>query len=206
MSDPHKAKAIKRWREQGLNEEQIADKIANWGTPGKPFANLVPVDTTNPYTEMPQDRLRSIQRELRKEASALRVRTARVSNALDMVRRALVENEPPPISVSEHAILRYVERKLGIDTEAIREEIRAAVAGYPADEGSRFVDVGDVKYVVAQSVVQSLVEESDGQFRHGVSRNLSKVVTTLSAEMTTSEIQEAELAMRGKLGEEEADG
>lgn len=47
------------------------------------------------------------------------------------------------LAVSDHAVLRYLERKAGIDTEAIRARL-AAQADYEAGRGARVVTVDGV--------------------------------------------------------------
>ena len=121
-------RAARRWREQGRTEEEIAEGIADWGKPKPPYTTrMVSASLTNPYVTMSFEELREHRMALKRELSASETQTARLKSAMDNVNKALAAISPPPLMVSDHAILRYLERYKEIDVEGIREEIRAKV-------------------------------------------------------------------------------
>lgn len=61
-----------------------------------------------------------------------------------------------PVTVSDHAVLRYVERALDIDVEAIRAGIAEAVER-GADRNAPVVRVGRIRFLlVGRTVVTAL--------------------------------------------------
>lgn len=56
--------------------------------------------------------------------------------------------------VSDHAVLRYLERVAGVDVAAIRTEIMEAVK---RSQGAPIVRVGDVRYVIRGEAVVSVL-------------------------------------------------
>ncbi|SMH42243.1 hypothetical protein [Mesorhizobium australicum] len=58
----------------------------------------------------------------------------------------------PPVTVTDHAILRWLEREHDIDVEAIREHL-AGLAANGARLGAAGVKIGKVKLVLRGSVV-----------------------------------------------------
>lgn len=62
------------------------------------------------------------------------------------------------IFVSDHAVLRYVQRVLGIDTEAIRAEIRLAVEN-GVELGASGVRKGNTTYKLTGQTVVTVLEK-----------------------------------------------
>ncbi|MDT8856450.1 hypothetical protein RNZ50_15760 [Paracoccaceae bacterium Fryx2] len=62
----------------------------------------------------------------------------------------------PPVPVTDHAVIRYLERVVGIDVEALRDEIRAKV-----EPGVRLgacgVRSGGFNYRIIDGVVVTIV-------------------------------------------------
>lgn len=63
------------------------------------------------------------------------------------------------IYVSDHAVLRYVQRVLGIDTEAIRSEIRVAVKN-GVELGASGVRQGNTTYKLTGQTVVTVLEKA----------------------------------------------
>lgn len=89
--------------------------------------------------------------ELLKEAESIVAQTERELN-LRRAERLLVRDKLKAIrghatelSVTDHAIVRYLERMQGIDVEAIKKEMIGLVPeGYAKDESGQYVDIIDV--------------------------------------------------------------
>jgi hypothetical protein len=192
-----------RWREQGRSENEITQGLTNWGKPRKEYRKVTE-DFANPYMGRSYDELRSLRADVRREISSLKLRTSRLNSTLENLNQAIIATDPAKFVVSEHAILRYLERMKGIDVSAIREEIRNKVEQVSfGDNGSRIVDVGDCKFVVAQTTIQTMIndDESPSGYGKGPVVERTMVVTTLSPHMDTTEEEEARAALVGKLGE-----
>lgn len=114
--------------------------------------------------QVERDRLRS-ELALHDESVALRRRARAEDERRDTERRLRdIEDQiaaltAADIVVSEHALLRYVERVMGVDLEAVRRDIlteknRAAIefAG-----SCRIVSASGVQFVVKDRVVVSVV-------------------------------------------------
>jgi hypothetical protein len=66
---------------------------------------------------------------------------------------------PPPIpSVSDHAVLRYIERAHGVDIDGIRQHISDLVKRGVAAGGDAVVVEG-VKFVLRSNVVVTVLEK-----------------------------------------------
>ena len=59
---------------------------------------------------------------------------------------------PIAVGVTDHAVLRYIERAHGVDIEGIRAHI-AATSRRGAENGARFVQWGNVRFVLDGSDV-----------------------------------------------------
>lgn len=206
LSSRAQKKAVARWREQGRTEEEIDQGLATWGEPREPYVNRKAkndlVSMVNPFVGLSYDELMALRTDLRREMGAIRLQAARLDAMIGLVNSAIVAAEPPALLVSDHAVLRYLERTQGLDVHAMREEIRKkAEAAEPGDSGARIVDLGDCKVVISQSVVQNLTVDPTvpGGLRSLGSRNAQTVVTTLAADMCTgNEWEEAKRALAGK--------
>lgn len=64
---------------------------------------------------------------------------------------------PPIPAVPDHAVLRYLERKHGVDIEAIRQHIRALVTRGVDKKGDAVVIEG-VKFVLRGNVVVTVLD------------------------------------------------
>lgn len=67
----------------------------------------------------------------------------------------MTSRKPIP-SVSDHAVLRYIERKHGVDIEAVREHIRGLVQRGVEAKGDAVVVEG-VKFVLCDNVVVTVM-------------------------------------------------
>lgn len=76
----------------------------------------------------------------------------------------------PLIPVSDHAVIRYLERVQGVDVEAIRAEIgRVCQSGveYPGASG---VVVGGFRFKIKEGVVTTVLDASRPDVRTGRQR------------------------------------
>jgi hypothetical protein len=60
---------------------------------------------------------------------------------------AVVARFDPVVVITDHALLRYLERGMGIDVEAIRAGL-GALCGRGAKAGARYVTHGGVRFVL----------------------------------------------------------
>lgn len=85
----------------------------------------------------PED-MRQMQRELRSALSSMSSETKSMQHRLTMVNEAIRQAEAPidMLHVSDHALLRYLERVVKIDLEPHRAKLREIAAGRydPTDE------------------------------------------------------------------------
>lgn len=58
-----------------------------------------------------------------------------------------MKRRPRPVIVTDHAVLRYIERRHGLDVEALRAEIAASCATGAA-YGAHYVLADGVRYVL----------------------------------------------------------
>ena len=58
-----------------------------------------------------------------------------------------MSRRPPPPHVTDHAVLRYIERAHGVDVEAIRDHI-AETARIGVEHGAKAVITGHVKFII----------------------------------------------------------
>lgn len=75
-----------------------------------------------------KDRLEYLKREqkdLDEEVRSLQKKLSKKSKEIEQVKAAIEEEElrNRPISVTDHALIRYMERVLGIDVEKIRNDM-----------------------------------------------------------------------------------
>lgn len=61
-----------------------------------------------------------------------------------------------PVFISDHALMRYIERVHGIDVEPLRKEIRAIVADAAAAGAAR-VKRGGFEYVIQDNTVTTVL-------------------------------------------------
>lgn len=64
------------------------------------------------------------------------------------------------VRVSDHAVVRWLERVKGVDIEAFRAEIVATVQA-AVDAGAKQISVGGVTYVLDGAVVRGDVGRAD---------------------------------------------
>lgn len=114
--------------------------------------------------EMDSAAIQTLRINLNSEAGLLRAQLADLTVHLGFITAELKRrNQPgPSVDVSEHAIVQYMERIMGIDTKAVRAKIRDAIPS-DAKRGTKFTLDGIV-YVIAENgrVTTTYKEESDG--------------------------------------------
>lgn len=88
------------------------------------------------------------QRELAAQRSALRKRQVAISAEIKSVNRAISMMDAEPVMVSDHAVVRWLERVLLVDIEAVRKEIARLAAPH----------VGSRKTVTAAPGIELLID------------------------------------------------
>ena len=71
----------------------------------------------------------------------------------------LKELSKDPVRVSDHAVLRYMERAMGLNVEIVREHIQTLCAG-PAAFGATAVRTEGVKFEIVSGAVVSVVPDT----------------------------------------------
>lgn len=74
----------------------------------------------------------------------------------DRKRRRTPEPVMVPISVSDHALVRYLERVLDIDMERLRAEIGIACARH---QGAPCVKAGGARFMIRNGVVVTVIDD-----------------------------------------------
>ena len=64
----------------------------------------------------------------------------------------------PIIPISDHAVLRYLERVIGVDIEAVRRDIRRKVDLVTAYPGASGILVDGFRYVLAAGAVITVID------------------------------------------------
>jgi len=72
----------------------------------------------------------------------------------------------PPIHASDHAIVRYLERVLGLDLNPVRAEISERVEG-GVEHGASGVITGGYRFVLQGRTVVTITSASDPNKRTG---------------------------------------
>jgi len=70
-----------------------------------------------------------------------------------------VTDPAPHIRVSDHAVLRWLERGCGVDVEEIRRTI-AACCARGIESGAPVIIVGDVKFVIVDDAVVTALSKT----------------------------------------------
>lgn len=66
-----------------------------------------------------------------------------------------------PIRVSDHAVLRYMQRQMGLNVELVRQHIFALCAT-PAAFGAACVRAEGVKFIINDLTVVTVAPDTDG--------------------------------------------
>lgn len=97
------------------------------------------------------------------DIAAVRLRQNELKVFLGLITSELRRRDSPgpTVDVSEHAVVRYLERVLGVDVSAIRQTIREAIPA-EAKRGDNFT-VDGVTYVIAPNgrVTTAYLEPAD---------------------------------------------
>lgn len=74
------------------------------------------------------------------------------------------------IEITDHAVLRYMERVLGVDVAAVRAEIRARVRLAEAHEGAEAVLADGVRFAIEGNAVVTVMLHTRPNVRTGRQR------------------------------------
>jgi hypothetical protein len=86
-------------------------------------------------------------------------------------------NEPSrdPIRISDHAVLRYLQRAMGLNIELVREHI-ATVCAAPAAFGAVCVRAEGLRFEIVNGVVTTVAPDNGLPSRNSRERNQQKLV------------------------------
>lgn len=102
----------------------------------------------------------AICRDAEQLRAALRRELKRAESSVEAARVALKETPRDPLMITDHAVLRFLERVMGVDVNSIRSQI-ARVIPPAALELDRAVYVRDgVAYLVATGSLVTVLDES----------------------------------------------
>jgi hypothetical protein len=120
---------------------------------------------------MPSAALVSLRDEINQEAQVLATRLRYVSTKRDHITSILMSRERPDLTITDHVVVRYMERFRGVDVAALREEIAEQVRRAKNGEGRVCRGKGDAQaysldgmtYVVTydRAVVTMYPEQED---------------------------------------------
>jgi len=79
----------------------------------------------------------------------------------------MAKSRKPP-QVSDHAVLRYLQRVKGLDVDAVREEILTPAVHAAIRAGATRVSVEGVEFVVSDGVVTTAMKRSGRVHNGGV--------------------------------------
>ncbi len=103
-----------------------------------------------------QQELERQVRELNKKMASLELQLAEVNRDKKEIRhRILLLNNQP--SVSDHALIRYLERKLGKKFEEYREEILCPQVIQALEDGLSEIEVEGVRFRLAGKTVVTVI-------------------------------------------------
>jgi hypothetical protein len=110
-----------------------------------------------------RDRLTAIEAErtgLVERARPLQQRIAALECERDEINRKLAAlNNTSAIRVSDHAIIRFLERKHGFDFEALRREILTPSRVLAIKSGAKAIDHDGVSFKVADGTITTVIEK-----------------------------------------------
>lgn len=110
---------------------------------------------------LPSERLTSLRRDVSQLMSAHQREAKTLQNIILRINRELIERgsiqgaEP---MATDHAVVRYLERVVGLDIEGIRETIKEAIDGHDL-EGKSAVNRDGVIYCLTDGRVQTILTE-----------------------------------------------
>ena len=87
--------------------------------------------------------------------------TLQVRDLLDIALGAAMKTKEPskdPVRITDHAVLRYMQRAMGLNVEIVREHIASLCAG-PAAFGATAVRAEGVRFEIVNGAVVTVVED-----------------------------------------------
>ena len=114
-----------------------------------------PTDMTVSELQAETDRCEASLGEAERVMSDLRTRLNEIRAELS--KRLKPSPEP---RVSDHALLRYVERVIGVDTEALRAEILTDGVRAALKSGATGVTINGVKFIAKDGVIVTTLDQS----------------------------------------------
>lgn len=102
-------------------------------------------------------------RDLGQAVAAHQAEAARIAHEIAEIKRHA--SGEPSIYVSDHAVLRWLERRSMVDVAAVRQELAAAVAGHATRKGVTWSVAYDGAYLIGNgaSVLTALTAEQFAQ-------------------------------------------
>ena len=108
-------------------------------------------EITRELTEMAQHR-----KGLTQETEALKPEISRLKKLLAVEREK--ETSTKPLAVSDHAVLRFMERAMGFDIKAVRERILSPVVREALEAGATRVKSEGFDYVLDKRIVVTVID------------------------------------------------
>lgn len=135
--------------------------------------------------------------DFERHAHAARSEVARLQQQLNTLRDELDRrNRPAPEpKISEHALLRYIERVHGVDLDLLRESILTPPIVAAIQSGASAVTVSGVKFIVRDNVMVTVLGEEPRLKRKDKRRGRGVVeIDPIEAGIAEYEEERAEMA------------
>lgn len=112
-----------------------------------------------PITLMTHAQLRRLHGDLHRHRVAIQHRMAKIDDAIGDVNREIAKRDQMEIEVSDHAVVRWLERMKGVDVQAIRNEIANHARGLLG--GPEASAVGKVRILLDGATVVTVLPNGE---------------------------------------------
>lgn len=102
--------------------------------------------------------LRAMRRDFNHAANAHRAEAQRALAQANQISRALDGAQEAPVEVSDHAVIRWLERVEGVDVAAVRLAISEIVAGSDGDAADRIIPHGEFSICMIENRVTTVLD------------------------------------------------
>lgn len=92
------------------------------------------------------------------EAREMQCKARHKKNELNELEAIL--NKNTEIKVTDHALLRYLEREHGLDSERIREDLQSSILMRKIEDGVCYLG-GRLKAIVVNDVIVTIIKEAE---------------------------------------------
>jgi hypothetical protein len=112
-----------------------------------------------PLTLMTHAQLRRLAGDLHRHRVAIQHRMAKIDDAIADVQREISKRDQIEVEVSDHAVVRWLERQKGMDIQAVRNEIANNARGLLG--GPEASAVGKVRILLDGATVVTVLPNGE---------------------------------------------